>query len=113
MTTNHRHDENTGLHNATPAGPDAITQSASLAGLLAAIRERVSQARHVHLSTTDQCLGYGFRIDDVTDTAGRSLLDDRGVDQLNDDLFAQLDLDLDWDGEVGEDRHGYATVDLI
>jgi hypothetical protein len=114
MTTHHRHDGNTGPHNATPAAatePDAITQSASLSGLLTAIRDRFSHACQIHLSTTDQCLGYGFRIDDVTDAAGRSLVDDGAVDQLNDDLLAHLD--LDWDSEVGEDRHGYATVDLI
>jgi hypothetical protein len=76
------------------------------------VRERFPSAVSIDLATSDQ--GYnGFTLRDVTLIGGVSLeaTDQNRFDALSDELSDQLS-SLGWDGVVGEDSHGYATVAL-
>jgi hypothetical protein len=88
-----------------------MSERDKLAALLTGVRARVpSTASTLKLETSDQNTGYGFVIRDVVDSNNVSVVDGQGVEQLNDDLFDELD--LDWDNAVGEDKYGYADLDL-
>jgi len=90
------------------------TQAETLAALKASVRRTVPNALSIDVGSTDQHTGYGFWLSEVhTDGGGLlSVTDPKLLDQLTDDAFAYL-ADLDWDGVVGEDAQGYATIPLL
>ncbi|GLY20023.1 hypothetical protein Kisp01_70370 [Kineosporia sp. NBRC 101677] len=83
----------------------------SLQQALTLIRSRVPSAVTAHIETSDQDL-YGFRLRNLYDENGRSLLETRSEpeqDRLHEDLRDHL-VDLAWDSAVGEDPHGNAFL---
>lgn len=85
------------------------TDQAHLDAVLTIIRERLPLAHHVLLETSDQS-HYGFVLVAIAYDNDVAIpldiaLPDHVVDQINDMLS-----DIDWDGVVGEDKHGYARV---
>ncbi len=79
-----------------------------LATALDAVRRDLPNARYVWLETSDQSMGYGFWFDSVQDADGNDI-------EVPDALFEEvrgLIEDIDWNGPVGEDAHGYARLDL-
>jgi len=64
----------------------------------------------VHLETSDQSAGYGFVVTALY-YDGRQLAPHR-IDSVTDKLMDLGLLDIDWDGPVGEDEHGYAQIEL-
>lgn len=74
---------------------------------LDAIRRAHPTAVKVSFETSDQNY-YGFLLDTVTDADGTEI-------ELTDGLYgevAEYVEDLEWNGVMGEDRHGYATLKL-
>jgi hypothetical protein len=103
-------------HRATPLKIDAgMAQQHMLDRALEIIRERVPNAVHVDLSTSDQGR-YGFVLGGVTDADGNDLLpawDDvkHPLADLADEIQGEIS-DLNWNGVVGEGYGGYATLDV-
>ena len=60
------------------------------------------------LATSDQSVGYGFVI--ATLYREGEAVPSAEVDAVSDELYELLD--LDWDGAVGEDPYGYASIEL-
>jgi hypothetical protein len=89
------------------------TDRADLAEALRIIRERFPHAVAVDLETTDQDT-IGFVLRDVILPEGKRLetTDVKALDSLADKVWPLLS-SLGWDGVVGEDRHGYATVPMM
>lgn len=88
-----------------------MKQKTLLDQLTAKVRELYPTATTLHVSTTDQNVGYGFVLDDIKGADGVTLLpaDERARYRVYDELWPMLG-DLDWDGVVGEDKHGNAVV---
>lgn len=103
-------------HTPVPLGlRSEKAQSRMLDRALEIIRERVPEAAFVHLETSDQD-SYGFVLMSVTDADGVELLPDwsnstHPLTSLSDDVTDEIG-DLEWNGVVGEDRSGYATIDV-
>lgn len=90
------------------------SQAELLAALKYAVRHAVPTATSIDVGTTDQHVGLGFVLSEVHLADGSTLseTDPKRLDELTDDNFGYL-ADLDWDGVVGEDWHGYATIPLV
>jgi hypothetical protein len=78
--------------------------------------EGLGAGRYVSLRRSDQG-SYGFELWAVCATDGKDLLPKRSdyrhpLAGLADDLVDELG-DLEWDGVVGENEWGYATIDLL
>jgi len=84
------------------------TGAEDLAAALAIVRNGAPGAFSVVLCTSDQQVGYGFILSDVRDIEDESLPHEAFA-RLEDEVNEYLS-DLDWDGVVGEDHHGYATL---
>ena len=87
-------------------------QHHALCTALDLIRTTVPNSIRACISTSDQDY-YGFVLVDVelTEDELLSRTGDELLCSLNDDLFEHL-ADLDWDGVVGEDKHGLAFFPL-
>lgn len=103
-----------------PAAPvdfhEESAQQRMLARALDLIRENAPDAVFVDLDTSDQDQ-FGFVVADLRDANGVSLLPGEAdiataYGTAIDDAIRNEICDLDWYGVVGEDRHGYATIDL-
>jgi hypothetical protein len=83
----------------------------TLADALATVRRMVPAAAAVRLETSDQQPRYGFVLIDVVmaDGVALSAVDADLLDDVWDTISPALH-ELSWDGAVGEDAHGYATV---
>jgi hypothetical protein len=103
-------------HMAVPVDFNAEgPQRRMLTRALTIIRDRVPNAVFVDLTTSDQD-SYGFVLGGVQDADETDLLpawDDftHPLAGLGDEVENEIN-DLSWDGVVGEDRGGYATIDL-
>jgi|SRR3954467_817760 len=87
------------------------SQMSMLHNALTLIRDAVPAACQARLSTSDQG-NYGFALTDVLDAQGEPLIvADQLWTDLTDALWPYL-ANLDWDGVVGEDKHGYATLQI-
>lgn len=86
----------------------AAKDRADLDAALALIREHAPTAVTAGLETSDQQAGYGFVLLSVRDAEGREV----DLPDAIDDRVSDLICDLNWDGVVGENRQGYATLDL-
>lgn len=75
---------------------------------LSKLRERFPDGVEAVFETSDQGL-YGFRLSDVLDADGQSLLTPEN--NVSEQIAAYL-ADLDWDGVMGEDEFGHAVVRL-
>lgn len=89
-----------------------LTDRRNLTKALLAVKTSQPTATAVVLTTSDQNT-YGFWLTDVT-LPGGSLreTDPEALDVLSDTVWDML-CDLDWNGVVGEDRHGNATVSCV
>ncbi len=91
-------------------------QRAMLRRILALVREAFPTATWVELETTDQNMGHSFWLTDVEFADGTNATDTTAGEQrlevlqevCYDDLY-----DLLWNGVVGEDKHGYASVPVL
>jgi hypothetical protein len=91
------------------------SQRKILTSALEMIRAAAPTAVLVDLETSDQGR-YGFVLRGIQDADGNELMPTEWVkghpmNQLEDDVSGEIG-DLDWDGVVGEDDGGYATIDL-
>jgi hypothetical protein len=104
-------------HTAVPVGlSTTAVQRRMLNRAIDIVLERVPDAVIMDLETSDQD-SYGFVLRGLVDAAGNDLLPDwagpgHPLAGLDDDVTDELS-DLDWDGVVGEDDGGYATIDLL
>lgn len=92
-------------------------QRKMLARLLDIVRAAAPTAVSIDLETSDQD-AYGFVLKAVTDAHGTNLLPEGYLDSSHplwtlDDAVADELGDLEWDGVVGEDEGGYATISLL
>lgn len=83
-----------------------------LAEAIRLIRERFPLVVSVALETTDQDTR-GFMLRDVTGPNGDSMAETEraGFEQLADDVWEYLS-SIGWDGVIGEDYYGFATLTL-
>lgn len=103
-------------HPAVPVtmrGNDA--QLAMLTRAMLIIALAAPSAATVNLETSDQGR-YGFVLRSIQDADGNELMpttwtSGHPMNQVEDEVFGEI-CDLNWDGVVGEDYHGYATIDL-
>lgn len=65
-----------------------------------------------HLETSDQNVGYGFVVKALYQNRRGTPVSHHELDRVNASLEELGLLDIDWDGPVGEDPHGYAWIDL-
>jgi hypothetical protein len=94
---------------------DARSQRKMLTTALKMIRAAMPSAATVDLSTSDQSR-YGFVLSGVQDADGKDLLpsgwvENHPLNQVMEDVSTEIN-DLDWNGVVGEDYHGYARIEL-
>lgn len=103
----------------TPAGQRKIRDRAALNEALQAIRDALAvTVVTVYFGTSDQNVGYGFVLREV------DYADERGVMTLaSQDLdltvwnelqgtVNELVSDINWNGVMGEDKHGDAAIDM-
>ena len=84
-----------------------------LAQALREIRRLVPHATAVKLETSDQNEGYGFILKDVlTDGQPLSSTSPALLRDLESAVHEHL-CDIDWDGAVGENKNGFATIQLV
>lgn len=79
---------------------------------IALVRERVPGAAFLSLETSDQNRGYGFTFCGVSDVSGREIVLPADLDSTIESEVYDVLCDVDWNGAVGEDRHGYAVLAL-
>lgn len=87
---------------------DTDPDLARLRTALRQIRHHLPDAAVAHLDTTDQQIGAGFLLSDVTDANGATLRA-TGWDTLADAVEQHL-TEVRWDAVVGEDEHGHAVL---
>lgn len=89
---------------------DTKTDTHNLALALDAIRRDLPTAKYALFETSDQSMGYGFWFHGVAQGP------DGGPEvEAGDSLFGEVRdyvEDIDWNGVMGEDKHGNARIDL-
>ena len=112
--------EDAALDAAHPADPISFrgedAQLAMLTRAMLIIKTAAPTAATVDLETSDQDR-YGFVLTGVRDAGGTNLLPSNWADtgnplyRLSDEVWDEIS-DLDWNGVVGENEGGYATIHL-
>lgn len=87
----------------------AMVQLMRLANAIVTVRRHYPQAASFDLMASDQNT-YGFKVHNVTFADGTEA-DFPYLDGFEDDVNEHVN-DLDWNGVVGEDQSGYATVEI-
>lgn len=88
------------------------TDARRFAELKRIVKGIVPDATSIDLETTDQATGSGFLVMDVIRNHDRAdLVDQDVIDKISDEASDVL-WELRWNASVGEDKHGYAEVDL-
>ncbi len=84
------------------------TDEEVLDAALALLREKLPDAATATFQTSDQNIGYGFLLLSVWTAAGLPV---QVTSELEDEVYDFV-CDINWDGVMGEDVHGYVTIPL-